>query len=186
MSYSSLAELVAAFENPTGNPTLLNGQYDATHTAGGLYQVTNSTWNGFGGYASAVSAPVDVQNAQFAQMVGARGLADYTCPGCDPALTNYVNNNPSALSLPIFGSGSAGASSGASSGTSSGAAPAGSAGTPGTSASSSSDCGSLFNPQNWGCHLIGSFVGRFLYGIVGLILIIMALAIYALRTRDSG
>ena len=103
--FASLSDLVQYFENRSGNPTALNYAYDSTHTASGLYQVTNTTWGGFGGYPTAASAPVEVQQQQFASMVQARGLRDYTCPGCDAALTNYVTNNPSALNLPIFAGG---------------------------------------------------------------------------------
>lgn len=114
MAYASLADLVAAFENPSRDPTLLNGRYDARHTASGLFQITNETWAGFGGYPSAASAPVDVQYAQFGQLVGQRGLQPWTCPGCDPALSAYVANHPDVMSLPVTTD--PGASSGASSG----------------------------------------------------------------------
>lgn len=42
-----------------GNPTAQNPR----STASGLWQVLDSTWRGFGGYAKARLAPVDVQNA---------------------------------------------------------------------------------------------------------------------------
>lgn len=113
MAFSSLAELVAAFENPSGDPTKLNYAYDATHTASGLYQITNSTWNAYAPgagvdtsiYPSAASAPSNVQNSVFGAIVAQRGLQDWTCAGCNPPLSNYLVSDPSAASLPVFAGG---------------------------------------------------------------------------------
>lgn len=53
-----------------GNPTARNPR----STASGLWQVLDSTWGGFGGYAQAWQAPVDVQNAKAAALwAGGRG-----------------------------------------------------------------------------------------------------------------
>ncbi len=115
-------------------------------------------------------------------MVGARGLADYTCAGCNNALSQYVQNNPDVANLPIFGG------SGNAVATPSGAAGQGASATTGAAAGDTTQngCGSLWNPQNWHCAIIGSFAGRFVYGLVGLLMIAMAVFIYALRTRDQG
>jgi len=118
MAFSSLAELVANFENPTGNPSLHNQQGG---TASGLYQFVPSTWRRYlsqlGGdtslYPTAASAPADVQNQVFAQAVSQRGLGDWTCPNCDPALNSYLASNPSAASLPVFSGSAQGVSGGA-------------------------------------------------------------------------
>ncbi len=112
MAFGSLAELVQHFENPTGNPALYNQQGG---TASGLYQFVPSTWRNYlaqiGGntslYPTAASAPANVQDAVFAQAVSQRGLGDWTCPGCDPPLTNYLAANPSAAGLPTLPGGSA-------------------------------------------------------------------------------
>jgi len=102
MSYSSLAQLVQHFES--------GGDYTAqnkTTTASGAYQFINSTWQqyagqiGYGQYQTAASAPPAVQDAVFAQAVQQRGLADWTCPGCNPALSAYLQANPTASGLPV-------------------------------------------------------------------------------------
>jgi hypothetical protein len=121
--FASLQELIQHFENPSGDPTALNYRYDATHTASGLYQITNTTWGGFGGYSSAAAAPPEVQTTRFQQLVGQRGLADWTCPGCNPALSTYLAANPDAANLPVIAPNTS-----ASSGASSGAGSAGSGG----------------------------------------------------------
>jgi hypothetical protein len=47
-----------------GNPLAEN----PSSTASGLWQILDSTWNGFGGYSHAAHAPVDVQNAKAAAL----------------------------------------------------------------------------------------------------------------------
>jgi hypothetical protein len=100
--FDSLQQLVQHFENASGDPTALNYRYDATHTASGLYQITDTTWAGFGGFNSAYLAPPEVQTQKFASLVQSRGLADWTCPGCNPKLTDYLNSNPEAAGLPVL------------------------------------------------------------------------------------
>lgn len=117
MAFQSLADFVKYYENRAGDPTALNYRYDATHTASGLYQFTNTTWRNYAGqigvdtnqYPSAASAPSSVQDAVFQQAVTKNGLADWTCPGCNPALTSALAADPSIGSLPIT-SGSGGSS----------------------------------------------------------------------------
>src|SRR5581483_8270173 len=95
--------------------------YTATNpysTASGAYQFTNPTWRRYASaagvdlsqYPTAASAPPAVQDAVFNQAVSQNGLGDWTCPGCNPALTNYLQANPSQASLPIFASGDQSAS----------------------------------------------------------------------------
>lgn len=107
VNYASLAELVKAHES--------RGDYNAVNPqsgAGGAYQFVPSTWRAYGSqagvdlgqYPTAQSAPSDVQDAVFAQAVNKRGLGDWTCPGCDPALNAYLQSNPGAANLPVFGS----------------------------------------------------------------------------------
>lgn len=115
MAFASLAELVQHYES--------GGNYTAqspTSSASGAYQFINSTWlaaaRAIGvdtsAYPTAVSAPAAVQDAAFNAVVSSRGLADWTCPNCDPALTNYLSANPSAANLPAFASGTSGTADG--------------------------------------------------------------------------
>ena len=108
-AYDSLASLVQSFES--------GGNYTAqsqTTTASGAYQFTNPTWAQYysqiGGnlsqYPTAASAPAAVQDSVFQQAVAQNGLGDWTCPGCDPGLSNYLATNPAAANLPTL-SGSA-------------------------------------------------------------------------------
>ena len=187
-SYQSLEQLVQSFESGTpGQPG--TGNYSAqnpTSSASGAYGFVNSTWLQFlsqiGGdtaqYPTAASAPASVQDSVFSQAVSQSGLSSWLCPNCDPALSNYINNNPSLASLPV--SGAAGSSTPA---TASGSAtPASNNG-----ASGQNSCGTAFNPLNWPCYVFSaSIVQRVGYGIMGFVLIALALLIYALRTRDQG
>lgn len=116
MAFASLSDLVKSFENASGDPTKLNYAYDATHTASGLYQFTNTTWRQYasqigvdlGLYPTAASAPASVQDQVFGQAVARNGLNDWTCPGCDAPLSNYLSANPSASNLPVFAGGTPG------------------------------------------------------------------------------
>ncbi len=107
MAYTSLADLVKAHES-AGNYTAVN----PNSGAGGAYQFVPSTWRAYGSqagvdlnqYPTAETAPAPVQDQVFAQTVGQRGLKDWTCPGCDPALNSYLAANPDAANLPVFGS----------------------------------------------------------------------------------
>jgi Transglycosylase-like domain len=111
MSYSSLAQLVQHYES--------GGNYQAqnpTSTASGAYQFTNATWRNYATqagvdtsqYPSAYLAPPAVQDQVFNQAVASNGLNDWTCPGCDPKLTNYLQQNPSAATLPVQAGGGSG------------------------------------------------------------------------------
>lgn len=111
MSYSSLSALVQHFESG-GNYSAQNPQPGAT--ASGAYGFTNSTWRQYaqeigvdlGLYPTAASAPSSVQDAVFQQAVNQNGLADWTCPNCDPALVSYLNGTPGSGALPVFSNGS--------------------------------------------------------------------------------
>lgn len=105
--YSSLADMVKAFES--------NGDYSARNqgsTASGAYQFTNSTWRRYAGtqiasqYPTAADAPPAVQDAVFQTAVTRNGLGDWTCPGCNPGLVNYLTENPNQNDLPVFSGGS--------------------------------------------------------------------------------
>jgi hypothetical protein len=106
---SSLAALVRKYEtgSTAGNYTILN--QSGTSTASGAYQFTNPTWRSYASqigvdtkqYPTAASAPPSVQDAVFVQAVKKNGLNDWTCEGCNPALTSHLANNPGDAYLPI-------------------------------------------------------------------------------------
>jgi hypothetical protein len=107
MPFGSLADLVKHYESG-GDYTQVNPQSQAA----GAYQFLPSTWRQYAGqigvntgqYPTAAVAPPQVQDAVFQQAVARRGLGDWTCPGCDAPLSQYVANNPSATQLPVQGS----------------------------------------------------------------------------------
>ena len=200
--FATLNSLVASFESGTpGVPG--TSSYQAVNpspstTASGAYGFTNSTWAQYLGqiasslgisssaYPTAASAPPAVQDAVFNQAVSQNGLSDWLCPGCDPALSSYVANTPGASSLPLASPGGAGGTAG-NPGTASPPTTGTGASTAGTAANSASSCGTAFNPLNWPCYVFSaSIVQRIGYGIMGFVLIALALLIYALRTRDQG
>lgn len=178
---TTLNQLVAAYEAPQGNP------YGPGGNQGGAYQFVPSTWRRYlamlglstSDYPTGSSAPPSVQDAVFAQAVSVRGLGDWTCPGCDPGLTSYLANNPSAASLPIV-AGSVTGGGGGSAVTPTGTTTGASTGASGTGGPS------VTNPLALGTGLWSGILQRFGYGAVGLVLVLAALAIYALRTRDQG
>lgn len=76
-----------------------SGNYQAVNphsTASGAYQYTDSTWNGYGGYAKAALAPAAVQDAKFRQDVAAR-LAAY---GGDPYKAIVAHYLPALANQP--------------------------------------------------------------------------------------
>lgn len=102
--FSSLADMVRFYES--------GGDYNAKNpgtTASGAYQFIDSTWRGYASqigidtsvYPTARSAPPYLQDRVFQRAVATNGLNDWTCPGCNPALTSYVNNNPGVSALPV-------------------------------------------------------------------------------------
>lgn len=177
MAFSSLADLVQSFETGgIANPwTAKNYAYDATHTASGGYQITNSTWKLFAPaagvdvsqYPSAMSAPAAVQTSVFQQIVSSNGLSDWTCPGCNAPLTNYLAANPSAASLPVVAGGTPSTLSGAATGAT---------GAPGTTPA-----------PGWSLTGIGTWLSagasRVGLGALGLLLMAGALFIFANRTQ---
>ena len=106
MAFQSLADLVKHFESG-GNYTAVN---PSSHAAG-AYQFVPSTWRLYGSqlgvdtsqYPTAAVAPPEVQDAVFQQAVAKRGLGDWTCPGCNPALSSYIAGNPGDARLPPIG-----------------------------------------------------------------------------------
>lgn len=59
------------------------GNYNSCNkssTASGRYQVLDSTWAGYGGYARAVDAPMDVQDAWAEEAWAAAGCRPWACP----------------------------------------------------------------------------------------------------------
>jgi hypothetical protein len=102
--FGSLSALVQNYESG-GNYTAQN----PTSTASGAYQFTNPTWQQYAGqigvdtsqYPTAASAPPSVQDAVFQQAVSQRGLGDWTCPGCNSPLTEYVASND-VSGLPVL------------------------------------------------------------------------------------
>ena len=106
MAFQSLADLVKHFESG-GNYTAVN----PSSGAAGAYQFVPSTWRQYGSqlgidtsqYPTASAAPPAVQDAVFQQAVGKRGIGDWTCPGCNPALSSYIAANPGDAKLAAFG-----------------------------------------------------------------------------------
>jgi hypothetical protein len=187
-SFSSLAALVQNFES--------GGDYGAqsqTSTASGAYQFINSTWLNYAGqagidtsaYPTAVSAPPAVQDAVFAQAVQSNGLNDWTCPGCDAPLSNYLAANPGALSLPVLSTSGPATGSGTVTGTSSPAMPASTAPVSGTTGAAGKSSGSVFNPATWFSALggwIASVAARGGLFLLGTIFVLGAIALLAVKS----
>lgn len=94
--------------NPAG-ANVLNYRYDATHTASGYYQITNTNWNAYAPgqgidtnqYPTAISAPYDAQTS----------VANYLLTSTPQGVGNWSNYNPqlaSALNTADTGSGMTG------------------------------------------------------------------------------
>jgi hypothetical protein len=106
MAFQSLSDLVQHFESG-GNYTAVNPKSGA----GGAFQFVPSTWRQYGSqlgidlnaYPTAQVAPPEVQRAVFEQAVTKRGLSDWTCPGCNSALSSYITANPGDAKLPAIG-----------------------------------------------------------------------------------
>lgn len=203
-SFTSLEQLVTHFEDPSGNPTAVNAHpAPGSSAASGLFQFVDSTWQRFliaiGGsvaqYPTAASAPVAVQEAVFQQAVQTSGLSSWTCPGCDPALTSYVNANPSVVSsLPILGgSGVPGSTSGVGATTpvtpslggtgASGGTP--SEATASGAAAQDQGCGPWYFPTTWFCALggfLGSIAARAGLLILAVVFILGAMVLFGLKS----
>jgi hypothetical protein len=68
VGWDTASKLIQHFES--GGRNVMNNMADATHTAGGYFQITNSTWRQFAplvpnasAYSSAISAPYAIQSA---------------------------------------------------------------------------------------------------------------------------
>lgn len=79
----------------SNNYTALNRE-SRGNTASGAYQYTDSTWNGFGGYAKAMLAPPAVQDARFQQDIQDR----YHRFGGDPFKVIAAHYLPAAAGNP--------------------------------------------------------------------------------------
>lgn len=94
---ATAAQLVKRFESGGGD----YGAKNPHSTASGAYQFVDSTWRNYANqmgidtnqFPTAMSAPAPVQDAVFQHAVKTRGLGDWTCPGCNPALVGYLNTH---------------------------------------------------------------------------------------------
>ncbi len=96
--------LVAFFESSNGT-----NLQNSSSSASGNFGIINSTWrsalSAIGGdpskYPTAISAPNSVQFAVEAQLLRTHGFGDYTCAGCDAALTAQLaaTGGPAAYNL---------------------------------------------------------------------------------------
>ena len=146
--------IIQQFEDASGDPTALNYQYDATHTAAGLYQITITTWNSIARqadlpqvgpgtpYANVAALSADVQQQGAAYLFDTQGFNPWTCPGCDPALAAYVQQQggPSAFALTSSEQALLSGAAAATGGTIASAA---------SGANVSANTGSVFNPFSW-------------------------------------
>ena len=77
VSLSGIAACIAKYESG-GNPRAEN----PTTSASGLYQFTDGTWGGYGGYSRASQAPVSVQTERFYQVWnGGAGAGNWVVAG---------------------------------------------------------------------------------------------------------
>lgn len=89
--------LIINYESSGQN--IRNYAFDATHTASGYYQITDSTWKAYGGtdtgYAHAIDAPYGVQTQVATNIYNQRGFADWA--PYDPKLSNAINTGNYAV-----------------------------------------------------------------------------------------
>lgn len=111
----SALQTIMDFESSGGTNCGKNFQWDATHTASGCWQETNSTWNnaiapatglplvGPGtSYPNGVmDLPFSVQEQGTVALFQAQGFSPWTCNNCNSRLANYVaqQGGPGAFSL---------------------------------------------------------------------------------------
>lgn len=145
---------IQQFEDASGDPTALNFQYDATHTASGLYQINISTWNSIARqadlpqvgpgtpYANVAALSAEVQQQGAAYLYQTQRFSPWTCPGCDPALPAYVQQQggPSAFALTSSEQALLSGAAAATGGTIASAA---------ANAGITASIGSTFNPFSW-------------------------------------
>jgi hypothetical protein len=90
--------LIEKYES--GGRNVLNYMYDKTHTAGGYYQITNSTWRDIapkagidlGLFPTAISAPKEVQRQAAAKLFEERGWSPWAL--YNPALARAIGMAP--------------------------------------------------------------------------------------------
>jgi hypothetical protein len=94
---SDAISIIEHFES--GGRNVLNYAYDALHTASGYLQITNSTWRDFAGkvagasqYATAISAPREIQEAVGRAIYAARGWSPWS--NYDAPLRHYLSSIP--------------------------------------------------------------------------------------------
>lgn len=93
-STQNYLSLISQYES--GNQNIPNYQYDATHTAQGYYQITNSNWNAYAPlvginttqYPNAMSAPANLQTQ----------VANYMLTETPAGISNWSDYNPQLLS----------------------------------------------------------------------------------------
>ncbi len=114
---AALLDPLAVIEKfESGGKNVKNFMWDSTHTASGLYQITNSTWNS--AVAQAAGLPqvgpgtpypngvMDLSPAQQQQgaaaLYNAQGFAPWTCTGCNAALAAAIqaDGGPDAFIQP--------------------------------------------------------------------------------------
>lgn len=86
----------------SGGQNVPNYRYDSTHTAGGFFQITNSTWKDtapaagvdLGQFPTAMSAPFDVQKSVATTLYNQRGFQPWE-PN-NPSLASYISQQGGA------------------------------------------------------------------------------------------
>lgn len=116
-AYALLDALTTIEQFESGGQNVKNFAWDATHTASGLYQITNSTFNstiapglGLGKVGPGTDYPngvmdlsPDVQQKAAAYLYQQQGLGPWVCSGCNDALAKFVQANGGAGAFGLNG-----------------------------------------------------------------------------------